>query len=137
MDRRRPRRAPLRPLVLVVEHHDDTRALYAPALTALGFEVVTAGEGDDPFRRAWEMHPDIIVTNIPEPTPHFLRELRQNARTREIPVVAVGSHSPGAVVAGAGREGLTAFLAQPCLPQELASALRQVLEGHVLGVSQR
>jgi len=148
MDRRRPRRPPLRPLVLIVDHQEDTRAHYALALTALGFEVVTAREDDDPCRRAWELHPDIIVTAVPEPIPesietsidepwHLLRDLRQTARTREIPVVAVSGHVSRSVVERAEREGLAAFLTQPCMPQELASTLRQVLEGHVLGGAER
>jgi FOG: CheY-like receiver len=140
MDRRRPRRLPLRPLVLIVEHHEATRARYDLALPALGFEVMTARQDDDPCRRAWELHPDIIVTSFPVTTDDlwpFLRDLRRSARTREIPVVAVSGHVSRSDVERAERDGLAAFLTHPCMPLELASALRQVLEGHVLGGTER
>ena len=43
MNRRHPRNIPSRPLVLIVDDHDDTRELYVQSLTALGFETIDAG----------------------------------------------------------------------------------------------
>jgi len=86
MDRRRPRNPPTRPLVLIVEGHVDTRGLYSLALAATGFEVVAVADGAQAFRHAWEIHPDIIVADLPMPNGdgrQFLSELRRNARTRE------------------------------------------------------
>ena len=42
MDRRRPRKPPTRPLVLIVDGHEDRRELYAVSLPALGIDVITA-----------------------------------------------------------------------------------------------
>src|SRR5687767_718879 len=68
MERRRPRNPPARPLVLVIEGHEDTRALYALALSADGFDVVALEDENEASTRAWEIHPDIIVTDLPMPT---------------------------------------------------------------------
>ena len=68
MDRRRSRNPPVRPLVLLVEGHEDTRAMYAFALSANGFDVVAAQDGPEAYARAWEFHPDVIVADLP--TPH-------------------------------------------------------------------
>jgi hypothetical protein len=62
MDRRPPRNSASRPLVLVVEGHEDTRALYALALSLVGFDVVAEQDGADAFRRAREIRPDVVVT---------------------------------------------------------------------------
>jgi two-component system cell cycle response regulator DivK len=134
MDRRCPRSAPTRPLVLIVESHEDTRMLYEVALAAMGFDVVTARDGDDPYRRAWETHPDIIVTDLPVRNYdgwQFLRDLRQDPRTREIPLVAVTSYIEQPVRERAERDGFAAFFLKPCLPDELASGIRQVLRGPI------
>ena len=129
MDRRRPQRPPTRPLVLLVEGHDDTRAL---ALSANGFEVVAVAHGPEAFNRAWEIHPDIIVTDLPMPNCdgwQFLQELKRDARTRDIPVVAVSAHVQRSLRERAERDGFTAFFPKPCLPDELATGLRHVLDG--------
>jgi len=65
MDRRRPRNPPARPLVLIVEEHEDSRAMYAFALSVAGFDVVAITDGSEAFHRAWEIHPDIIVADLP------------------------------------------------------------------------
>ena len=131
VDRRRPRNAPTRPLVLIVEGHEDTRALYALALSAMGFDVVAAEEGPEAFRCTWEMHPDIIVTDLPMPNYdawQFLQDLKENPHTRDIPVVAVSGHVQQSVRERAERDGFAAFFPKPCLPDALAAGLRQVLD---------
>jgi CheY-like chemotaxis protein len=129
MDRRRPRNTPSRPLLLVVDDHDDTRELYAVSLSALGFEVITAAECAQASRRAWELHPDIVVTDLIFKGGdgwQLIRELRGEARTRDIPVVLLtGSNAPD-LRERAEREGCAAVFVKPCLPDVLAIELRQV-----------
>jgi len=130
MDRRRPRNPPTRPLVLLIEGHEDTRALYALALSTSGFEVVPVANSTEADRRAWELHPDIIVTDLPIPNGdgwQFLQGLKQNPRTRDIPVVAVSGYVQPSLRDRAEREGVAAFFPKPCLPNELAAGLRHVL----------
>ena len=129
MERRRPRNPPTRPLVLIVEGHEDTRAMYAFALSAAGFEVVAIEDDSQAFRHAWEIHPDIIVTDLPMPGEGwpFLEDLKKSARTRDIPIVAMSDYVAPAEER-AEREGLAAFLPKPCLPDELAVGLRRVLD---------
>jgi two-component system, cell cycle response regulator DivK len=132
MDRRRPRNSPVRPLVLIIERHDDTRAMYGLALSAMGFDVVAAQDDADAYRRAWEVHPDIIVTDLPTPTHdgwQFLQDLKQNPRTRDIPLVAVSGHPQRSAHEHAERDGFAAFFLKPCPPDELAAGLRHVLDG--------
>ena len=130
MERRRPRTPPARPLVLVVDGHEDTRELYAVALPSLGFETDTIGDGIRAFGRAWDMHPDIIVTEIS--LPRFdgwslVAELTRDPRTRDIPIVVLTSHAELSVRERAQREGVAAVLVKPCLPERLATAVRELL----------
>ena len=133
MNRRRAHEPPARPLVLIVDGHDDTCELYALALSAMGFEVIPTHDETDALGRAFGSLPDIIVADLPRPNldgSQFLHDLRQNARTRSIPVVALSGHVQQSVRECAERDGFAAFFAKPCLPNELAAGLRRVLDGN-------
>ena len=132
MERRRPRNLPARPLVLVVDGHVDTLALYSIALSAMGFDVVAASDSAEAFSRAWQVHPDIIVTELALRQTDgwaLLASLKDDPRTRTIPVVVVTSSSQPAMHERARREGCAAFFCKPCLPEDLALELRRVLIG--------
>jgi len=136
MDRRHPRNLPSRPLVLIVEGHDDTRALYAIALMGMGFEVIASSESDDGYRRAWNTHPDIIVTELAlrqHDGLALLRELKDDARTRDIPVVVLTGDDRALVRERVAHDGGAACLLKPCMPDTLAAALRRVLAATTVG----
>src|SRR2546422_11143742 len=97
MDRRRARNAPSRPLVLIIDGHGDTRDLYLEALSGLGFEAIAVDDDAHAYERAWESHPDIIVTELTLPHSdgrHLLQRVKDDPRTRG---------SPGVVVTGMPR----------------------------------
>jgi CheY-like chemotaxis protein len=130
MERRRPRTPPARPLVLIVDGHEDTRELYSIALASLGFETDTVGDGADAFGRAWNTHPDIIVTEISLPRSDgwsLVLDLKRDPRTRNIPIVVLTGHTEPTVRERAHREGCAAVLLKPCLPERLATGLRELL----------
>jgi two-component system, cell cycle response regulator DivK len=129
-----------RPLVLVIDGHEDTRALYSLALSAMGFDVVAARDGDDAYRRAWDAHPDIVVTELVMPDYdgwRFLQDLKDDPDTRDIPVVAVTGNVDQSIRERADRDGFAAFFPKPCLPHTLASGLRRVLDRQIHGYAHR
>jgi CheY-like chemotaxis protein len=131
MDRRRARNPPSRPLVLIIDGHDDTRDLYVEALSGLGFEVIAVDDDAHAYERAWESRPDIIVTELTLPHSdgwHLLQRLKSDPRTRSIPVVVVTGQAAPGVRERAEREACAAFFVKPCLPDKLAIQLRQLIE---------
>jgi CheY-like chemotaxis protein len=119
-------------LVLIVDGHEDTRALYELALSGMGFDVVAEPDGTRAFRRAWELHPDVIVTDLRLPNGdgwQVLHDVKNDTRTRNIPVVAVSGYVERSVRDRAERDGFAAFFPKPCLPDALADGLRHVLDG--------
>jgi two-component system, cell cycle response regulator DivK len=134
MDRRRPRNRPTRPLVLIVDDHADTRDLYVQSLALFGFEAIGA-DGQQACRRAWEFHPDVVVTDLTLRGGdgwQLIQNLQHDARTREIPVVVVTAQVAPSLRQRAEQEGCAGFFVKPCLPDELATELRQVLERTVV-----
>ena len=94
MEPRRRRPPAARPLVLIVDGHEDTRELYALALRFFGFDAVTE-DGAGPLNRARETHPDIIVTELALPQRDgwtFVDELKRDPQTSAIPVVVLTSY---------------------------------------------
>jgi two-component system phosphate regulon response regulator PhoB len=81
-----------KPKVLVIE---DERALIEPLAYNLereGFDVLVAYDGQDGLRQAQLKLPDLVVLDLMLPVKPGLevcRELRNGARTREIPIVMV------------------------------------------------
>ena len=131
MGSRNPKGIPSRPLVLIVDEHDDTRDLYIVGLTAFGFEAMEASDGEQAFREAWETRPDVVVMELALPAAdgwQLIQNLKREARTRDIPVVMLTGQVAPSVRERAEREGYAAFFTKPCLPDALATELRQVID---------
>lgn len=107
--------------------------MYALALSASGFDVVPAPDADDGFERARMAHPDVIVTEVALPTDGwtFVHNLKLDPRTRDIPILVLTGYIQPSVRNRAAQEGCAAVMSKPCLPEELAFGLRQVLDRHV------
>lgn len=131
MNRRRPRNIPSRPLVLIVDDHDDTREMYVAGLAAFGFAAIAAADCAQANRQVWESQPDIVVTDLTLRGGdgwQLIQELKREPRTRDIPVVLLTGHTSASLRERATRDGCAAFFLKPCPPDELAVELRHVLD---------
>ena len=131
MDRSCSRNRPTRPLVLVVDDHDDTREMYVQSLLCFGFEAIEAADSEQAYRRAWDCHPDIVVTDLTLRGGEgwqLIQNLKRESRTRDIPVVLLTGYAEPSLRERATHEGCASFFEKPCLPDELATELRHVLE---------
>jgi CheY-like chemotaxis protein len=131
MNRRHSRKTPSRPLVLIVDEQDDTREMYVESLAGLGFEAIAAGNCAEAGRHAWKSHPDIVVTELTLAGSdgwQLIQELRREARTRDIPIVLLTDDGTPSVSERAKREGCAALFVKPCLPDDLATELRRLLD---------
>jgi len=55
------------------------------------------------------------------------RRLKADPRTAPIPVVALTGHALAGISEGARQAGCDAFVAKPCLPEDLVREIRRVL----------
>ena len=110
--------SPVRPLVLIVDGQQERLALYAIALSAMGFDVMAAHDTATAFGRASAMCPDIIVTDLELRSASgwdLLARLKGEPSTRHIPVVILASMWETGTSERARREGCAALL-RPALP---------------------
>jgi CheY-like chemotaxis protein len=130
MERCHSIKPPARPLVLLVDGHQDTLALHAIALSGMGFEVMASIDAAEAFGRAWKNQPDVIALDLVIRGTsgwELLAHLKSEARTRDIPIVAVTADAHVETRERARREGCAALIVKPCVPDRLAVTLRDVL----------
>src|SRR5215212_297724 len=81
-----------KPKILIVEDERALAEVLAANLEREGFDVLTAHDGQDGLRQAQLKLPDLVVLDLMLPLKPGLevcRELRNGARTREIPIIMV------------------------------------------------
>ena len=120
------------PTVLLVEDDRDGRRLYADWLSQAGFRVVEAHNGLQALDRALEFPPDVVVTDLHIPGIdgfELTRRLRNDPRTRAVPILAVTGYAAFAAdPARARRAGCDAVLPKPCSPDELEQTVRALID---------
>jgi two-component system, cell cycle response regulator DivK len=120
------------PLVLIVDDVDDNRDLYEEYLLFRGFQVLTADNGADCLRIADARRPDIILLDLRMPGMSGLETLvciRTRPELEGVPVVALTAHALDDERRRALASGFDAFIPKPCLPDDLVTAIDQILRG--------
>jgi CheY-like chemotaxis protein len=119
------------PLVLIIEDDRDAREMYAVSLKANGFEVAQAHNGLQGLEKARDLQPAVVVTDLAIPGIdgfEFCRRLKGDARTKDIPVIAVTGHSAlMGETERAHRAGCEVVLIKPCLPDKLVAEIHRRL----------
>lgn len=113
--------------ILVIEDHDDQRAIAVVFLEHFGFAVDTAASAEEGVRLARACHPDVIVLDLMMPDvdgPAAFERLRADATTAGIPVVAFSGYTD----LFTGRlEGYAAVLPKTAGLERLLAAVRKAL----------
>jgi two-component system, cell cycle response regulator DivK len=116
--------------VLVVDDYDDAREMYAEYLEFLGYEVHTARNGQEALERARESHPDVILMDLSLPVLSgwdATQQLKSDAATRDIPVMALTGHVFTESSDKARDVGCDDFVPKPALPDTVASRIQALL----------
>lgn len=119
------------PLVLVVEDYQDAREMYAAYLQFSGFEIAEATNGVEAIAMSLELMPDIILMDLALPKMdgwEATRRLKEDERTRHIPIVALTGHALAGHAADARQAGCDSFVTKPCLPDVLVAEIRRMLD---------
>ncbi|MDT7807570.1 MAG: hypothetical protein QOJ70_1383 [Acidobacteriota bacterium] len=119
-----------KPLVLVVEDHDDTCFLLKCVLEMRGCRVAIAADGETAVHLAEGTRPDLILMDASLPRLDGLaatRRIRELAALHEVPIVFLSGHAEPSFRVEALETGGTDYLVKPF---ELAQ-LETVLERHL------
>lgn len=121
---------PSKPLALLVDDSLTMRKVLGRFLEREGYEVVTAKDGIEAIQAMQQSLPSVILTDIEMPRMdgfELARNVRDDERTRHIPLVVVSSRTAEKHQALAKSLGVDAFFGKPVQEDELAAALRRLL----------
>lgn len=118
------------PLVLAVDDHEDNLVLLAFTLELFGYRYITAVNGQTALAAAQNEQPDLILLDIMLPDLdgiEIIRRLKQNPKTRSIPIVAVTALARREDREQLIRAGCDGYISKPYIVDEIQSILNQFL----------
>jgi CheY-like chemotaxis protein len=108
--------------VLVADDNPDQRALYVDILTHAGYEVIQARDGVEAIARAREDQPGLILMDVTMPGTsgwNAVRAVRDQAETRDIPIIVITGLSGTGDRDASFAAGSDAYLSKPVSPRRL------------------
>ena len=120
-----------RPVVLLVEDHEDTRQMYAEFL-GTSFEVICAADAEGGLARLRERPVDLVITDLSLPGMNgfeLIAAIRADAALRPIPIVCLSGYGGLAHEQRARAAGSDRILQKPCMPDALAEVAFELLRG--------
>ena len=119
------------PLILIVDDNLDAREMYGMYLEHDGFRYAEAANGVDAIAQTQREKPSLILMDATMPGMDgwdAARALKQDAATRDIPLIMLTAHAFHEHRERAKEAGADGFLAKPVLPDQLAAEIRRVLK---------
>ena len=119
-----------RPLVLVVEDHDEIRRLIRAHLRP-HYRIAEAANGNEALRLAQAEAPDLVISDVVMPAMdgvELCRRLREDDRLADVPIILLSARAdPGHRQDGLGA-GADEYLAKPISGKELVLRARHLIE---------
>jgi len=117
--------------ILVVDDEESILKLVQSRLTAGGYQVFTASNGEEGIAKAKTLRPDVIVLDVLMPVmdgPQMAEALKDYPETKDIPVIFLTCLVKDNEVKRDHLIGGHIFLAKPFKAEELQKMLKSVLE---------
>jgi two-component system cell cycle response regulator DivK len=119
-------------LVLIVEDNEKNMKLARDILQAKGYQTVEAETGEAGVKLAKERKPDLVLMDIQLPGINGIeafRQLRAEAATAKIPVVALTASVTPTDRSQITAAGFDAFISKPISLKEFVETVKRLIEG--------
>jgi CheY-like chemotaxis protein len=116
--------------LLVIEDEAPLRANLVRLLSAEGYRVIAAADGDEGIRRAREGRPDLVICDILMPLVDgfgVLASLRSQPETAAIPFIFLTASADKENLARGLRSGANDYVTKPFKIADLLAAVRKRL----------
>jgi len=117
--------------ILVVDDHTSTVDLIRDALSAQGFDVVTAANGAECLATVEREQPDLVILDLHMPVLNgldTLRLLRQGVADENLPVIMLSGRGHFADVRKAWKRGADIYLTKPVRVGAVVAAVKWLLD---------
>ena len=115
--------------ILIVDDSETVRNQVGRALKEAGFGVVQASDGVEGLREAQEGDFALILLDVSMPRMggmELLDRLRQEERTRDVPVLVLTTEMQELMIQRAKRAGAAGWIIKPVKMQLLVEAIKKV-----------
>jgi len=117
--------------ILIVDDNPDLTAVLKVRLEAFGYKVVTADNGHKCLEKVREEKPDLILLDILMPSMdgfQTLKELKEDAKTKSIPVIMLTAKDQLSDVAKANDLGARDYIVKPFDYRVMLEKIKKVLK---------
>jgi CheY-like chemotaxis protein len=117
--------------VLIVENEDSNRMLMEKILTLVGYQCVSASNGQEALEVFRRELPQIVLTDLSMPVMDGYEEithLRALPEGKRVPIVAVTAHAMAGDREYALREGCNEYVVKPYRPRDLVAIVDRLLK---------
>ncbi|MCA9934247.1 MAG: response regulator [Ardenticatenaceae bacterium] len=118
------------PSVLVIDDDIEIRHMMGMLLDFEGWETIIASDGVEALAILEQQLPDIILLDVMMPRMNgilFCRELRNNEKTADIPVIILSGKTTAEAIAEGMDAGANLYLTKPTSPQKILGYLKELL----------
>ncbi len=127
------------PTILIADDDPLLVKLVDYRMSARGYRVIAAADGETALALSAEEHPDLIVLDAMMPSLdgfEVLRRLKKAPATRDIPVLMLTARKRENDIVAALSLGARDYLAKPFSPEELALRIGNILRDSAAFASQ-
>ena len=120
--------------ILIVDDSETVRNQVGRALKEAGFGVVQASDGVEGLRESQEGDFALILLDVSMPRMggmELLDRLRQEPKTRDVPVLVLTTEMQEAMIQRAKRAGAAGWIIKPVKMQLLVEAIKKVARSEV------
>ena len=116
--------------VLIVEDEADTRAMIGEMIERAGYEPADAADGTEGLAKAESFRPHVILLDVRMPGLdgyEVCQGLRENPKTKTIPVIFVTAVQDDALNRLAYQAGAVACITKPFRPEALVAIIKAAI----------
>ena len=116
--------------ILVIDDEPDILLMVQSRLRANGFQVATAGDGENALGKIKTEIPDLILLDIVMPKMDgfaVLSKLKADAQTKKIPVIMFSAKGQTVDVSRALSLGASDYILKPFEPKQLLEKMNKAL----------
>jgi len=113
--------------VLIVDDQPDIVRLVRDYLEKAGFQVVTAGDGEQALRAAHSAHPDLVILDLTLPKLDGLDVARNLRRDSDVPIIMLTARTEESDRVAGLELGADDYVTKPFSAREMVARVRAVL----------
>ena len=116
--------------ILIAEDERDIRDLITYTLQFAGYEVVSAGDGEEAVQLTLLEKPDLVLLDVRMPRMNgyeACKAIKADEKTKGIPVVFLSAKGQEAEIQAGMQAGAVEYMVKPFSPDQLTARVKVVL----------